>query len=155
MIVATIHPHFAHAGFRIKVALAVHDGQIRDFARLNRAELFLHAAELGGNRRQCRQRVFLGQATLHCRLHVLAKQLFVLERVGCQRDVEFLLTQQGRILCRPIPRTQIVQRHLLPILFTRQLGQVREIHRHDEHRARFLGEIGPPPFLSAGNNSEI
>ena len=82
MIVATVHPHFAHTGLGIEVAFAVHDGQVRDLARLNRAELFFHAAELGGNRRQCRERVVFRQAPLHRRLHVLAEHLFIRERIG-------------------------------------------------------------------------
>ena len=64
--------------------------EVGNLPRLNRPEPVRHAAELGGNRRERRERVRLGQAPVQREAEVLAEDFPVRECVRGERDFEAL-----------------------------------------------------------------
>ena len=43
----------------------------------------------------------------------------------------------------------------MPIVVLGELGRFRKVQRHDEGRAGGFGEIGPAPFLAAGDDERL
>ena len=142
-------------GLRLEIAFAVNDSKEGQFALLDGAEALLDTAQFGGHGRQRGQGIGLGEAAIHCQAQILSKLLLVAKPVSCEREIQVLLPKQRRVFRRPVPRAELVERHLLPIILVRQFGQLRKIERHDEARACGLGQVGPAPFLAARNEAKL
>ena len=63
--------------------------------------------------------------------------------------------EHGGDLRSPIPSAQLIERHLIPIIFLGQLGDRREHHWHDEGCFDLFHQLRSSPFLAGSDEDRI
>ncbi len=150
-----VDPHFAHPGFLIEGPAFFEHGEMRQFSRLDAAELVADAAEPGGHGCQRGEGVAGAEAAGDGETHIRAKACFLSESMCRESDLAAFTAEQGRIARGLIPGTQLIERHRQPVIVVGEFGSLGKIHGHDERRVRFAREIRPAPFLAAGENDRV
>ena len=97
--------------------------------------------------------VFL-EATHNGACDVFAKHLTIAQAVGGESD-GVVASEQGGNFRSPIPAAQLIERHLIPIIFLGQFGDRREHHWHDEGRFDLFHQLRSSPFLAGGDEDGV
>ena len=134
----------------IEVARAVHDGEVGEFAFLNRAELRGEAAELGGNGGERGEGVGFAEAAVEGELEIFAEGFAVAEGMGGEGDFEALAAERDGVFGREIPGAELVEGDVGPVVFVGEFGGGGEINRDDARERGGFGEVGATPFVAAG-----
>ena len=154
-VYSAIDPNFADFGFGIEIAGAFDHGEVGHFADFDGSKAITHSAQSRRHSRQRRQCIRFRKAAIQRQLKICAEPFFIAQAVSREGDFHALLSEQGSVFGGPIPVAELVEADLVPIVLVREFGQRGKIQRHDEGCRSGFDQLGPAPFLAAGDQAKI